>query len=223
MVRPLFEAEIKTVIFKLLFPKVKVHPPIDFPIKRHEYKFGRNVVIGRWVILPEKLEIGDFSYIGAHSVLHGNKCWIKIGKYTSLAPHVKVLAYNHDYRFVNLNYNEVISDHPYLKGDVVIGNDVWVGAGATILPGIKVGDGAVIGAGAVITKDVEPYSIVVGNPAKRVKWRFPKKVREYLMSLKWWDWPEDKKKALRKLFEVKFEDEEEFINSLKRIVEEQVR
>ena len=73
------------------------------------------------------------------------------------------------------------------RGDTVIGNDVWIGQKATILPGVHVGDGAIIGANAVVAKDVPPYSIVVGNPAQVKKYRFDEKTREYLLKLKWWD------------------------------------
>lgn len=71
---------------------------------------------------------------------------------------------------------------------VVIGNDVWIGHGATVLPGVKVGNGAVIGAGAVVSKDVAPYTIVGGVPAKLIRERFSKAVGERMDALAWWDW-----------------------------------
>ena len=70
----------------------------------------------------------------------------------------------------------------------VISNDVWIGANAIILRGVKIGDGAVIRAGAIVTKDVRPYSIVGGVPAQLIKWRFPREIREKLLKIKWWDW-----------------------------------
>lgn len=76
--------------------------------------------------------------------------------------------------------------------DTVIGNDVWIGYGALILSGVTIGDGAVIGAGAVVSKDVEPYSIVVGSPLKHIRYRFPKEVRDMLVEKKWWDLPDEK-------------------------------
>lgn len=83
---------------------------------------------------------------------------------------------------------------------VVIGNDVWIGANVIILPGVKVGDGAILAAGAVVTKNVEPYSIVGGVPAKHIKYRFSQEMREAFLRIKWWDWPIEKIKENRELF-----------------------
>ncbi|MBR0556513.1 type B chloramphenicol O-acetyltransferase [Ciceribacter sp. L1K23] len=77
-------------------------------------------------------------------------------------------------------------------GDTVIGNDVWIGSEAIIMPGIKVGDGAVIGTRALVTRDVEPYVIVGGNPAKEIRRRFDDRRIGLLLDMKWWDWPDDK-------------------------------
>lgn len=83
------------------------------------------------------------------------------------------------------------------KGDIVIGNDVWIGYDAVIMAGVTIGDGAIIGTRAVVTKDVEPYSIVGGIPAKEIRKRFAPDVIERLSSLQWWNWPENKiQKAL---------------------------
>ena len=75
------------------------------------------------------------------------------------------------------------------KGDIIIGNDVWIGYDAVIMAGVKIGDGAVIGARAVVTKDVEPYSIVGGVPAKEIRKRFAPDIIEKLKTLQWWNWP----------------------------------
>ena len=82
--------------------------------------------------------------------------------------------------------------NPENKGDTVIGNDVWLGYGVTIMPGVKIGDGAIIATRSTVTKDVEPYSIVGGNPAKLIRKRFSDEVIEGLLRLKWWDWPVEK-------------------------------
>jgi virginiamycin A acetyltransferase len=78
---------------------------------------------------------------------------------------------------------------PAWKGDTVIQNDVWIGYDSTIMPGVKIGNGAVIAARAVVVKDVEPYTIVGGNPAKPIRKRFSDETIELLQKIKWWDWP----------------------------------
>jgi acetyltransferase-like isoleucine patch superfamily enzyme len=81
-----------------------------------------------------------------------------------------------------------IQGHPRSKGDVIIGNDVWIGTEATFLSGVKVGDGAVIGAKSVVVKDVPPYAIVAGNPARVIKMRFDDDTVARLLRVKWWEW-----------------------------------
>jgi virginiamycin A acetyltransferase len=78
------------------------------------------------------------------------------------------------------------------KGDTEIGNDVWIGNFATIMPGVKIGHGAIIGTNALVTKDVAPYSIVGGNPAQQIRRRFDDKTIDFLVQLAWWDWPAGK-------------------------------
>lgn len=147
----------------------------------------------------KKYVIGDHTY-GKPNVYDwsdGGK--LLIGKYTSIADEVTILlGGNHrtewltTYPFSALPERwpsaKDIKGHPYSKGDVVIGNDVWIGNGATILSGVTIGDGAVIAARAVVSKNVEPFTIVAGNPAKVIKKRFSKKVIKRLLSLRWWDW-----------------------------------
>jgi virginiamycin A acetyltransferase len=77
------------------------------------------------------------------------------------------------------------------KGDTVIGNDVWIGNSVTIMQGVTIGDGAIIGTNALVTKDVAPYTIVGGNPAKLIRKRFDEETIEFLVELRWWNWPMD--------------------------------
>ena len=78
------------------------------------------------------------------------------------------------------------------KGNTVVGNDVWIGYGATIMPGVTIGDGAIIATKSVVTKDVEPYAIIGGNPAKEIRKRFSEDTIRKLLDLQWWDWPIEK-------------------------------
>ncbi len=98
-----------------------------------------------------------------------------------------------------------------LKGDTIVGNDVWIGTNAVVLPGVKIGDGAIIGAYSVVTRDVPPYSIVAGNPAVVIRERFPKDIIETLLKLRWWDWtPEKITNSLEFLTTLDFKKLEEF-------------
>jgi chloramphenicol O-acetyltransferase type B len=100
------------------------------------------------------------------------------------------------------------------KGDTKIENDVWIGANVTIMPGVKIGSGAVIATGSIVTKNVEPYTIVGGNPAKIIKKRFSDEKIELLLKIKWWDWPIEKIKShINTLMSDDFEE-------LKKICEE---
>jgi virginiamycin A acetyltransferase len=83
-------------------------------------------------------------------------------------------------------YTPALDQLPF-KGDTIIGNDVWIGMDTVIMPGIKIGDGAIVAAKSVITKDVEPYTIVGGNPERRLKTRFSKEIINELLEIKWWD------------------------------------
>ena len=83
-----------------------------------------------------------------------------------------------------------------LKGDTVVGNDVWIGQNATILPGVHIGDGAIIGANSVVGRDVPPYTVVAGNPAKEIRKRFDDEMTALLLQLRWWDRPVEEINAL---------------------------
>lgn len=147
-------------------------------------------------------EIGEYSY-GNPIVYFEGEGNLRIGKFCSIAfDSVKIfLGGNHRVDWTTTYpFNKIadfpeashITGHPCSKGDVVIGNDVWIGMNATILSGVTIGDGAVVAAHAVVTKDVPPYAIVAGNPACVVKMRFSDDVIKHLLELKWWDWPIEK-------------------------------
>jgi len=126
----------------------------------------------------------------------GRHC-LAIGKGCSLADKITfMLDLNHDYRAVSQGACAFLEDivcpeRTPRKGSIIIQNDVWIGHGATIMAGVTLHNGCVIAAEAVVTKDVPPYAIVGGNPAKTLRYRFSSKVIEALQQIAWWDWPED--------------------------------
>ncbi len=159
------------------------------------------------IIKNPNIIVGDFTYIAdsefeSHVTHHydfiGDK--LIIGKFCQIAAGVEFVmnGANHQmnavstfpfYTLEGWKMNPpAASDMPF-KGDTVIGNDVWIGQNATILPGVHIGDGAIIGANSVVGSNVEPYSIVVGNPAEVTRYRFDKDLTELLLKFKWWDKP----------------------------------
>lgn len=143
-------------------------------------------------------KIGDFSYGVPGLRWWGEPATLSIGKYCSLADGIEIfLGGNHRTDWVTTYPFSAIADwpeaahipgHPATKGDVHIGNDVWIGSHAIILSGVSIGDGAVIGAHAVVGHDVAPYAVMVGNPARAIRRRFSDDIIRRLLALRWWDW-----------------------------------
>ncbi len=150
-----------------------------------------------------QFSIGDFTYGSPAVISYDNSSRLSIGKYCSFAGKVTILLggdhrldWATTYPFPDLSgpwpEGSEIAGHPASKGAIVIGNDVWVGYGATILSGTTIGDGAVIGANALVSRDVKPYGIAAGNPAKVIKMRFENHTVSRLLQLAWWNWSERK-------------------------------
>ena len=148
------------------------------------------------------MDIGKYTY--GDPELRWPNATYSCGKFCSIAQGVKIYLGNgsgHDVNFVSTYPFEYVYPHIFTNahnkskdtnGNVVIGNDVWIGDNVTIMSGITVGDGAVIAANSHVIKNVEPYSIVGGNPAKLIKYRFTQEQITKLLEIKWWDWQEEK-------------------------------
>lgn len=161
-----------------------------------------NSTLGRYTEVAERcrldeVEIGDYSYI-----MQDGAVWCaEIGKFANIAASVRINATNHPTWRATLHHFTYRAADYFENADmeadffawrrenrVVIGHDVWIGHGATVLPGVKVGNGAVVGAGAVVSKDVAPYTIVGGVPAKLIRERFSPTLGAAMDDLAWWDW-----------------------------------
>ncbi|WP_452011940.1 CatB-related O-acetyltransferase [Azospirillum largimobile] len=149
------------------------------------------------------VSIGSFTYFSSplELVTYGESGRVEIGRFCSVADGVHIyFGGMHAMDGVSTYPAEMLAEWmPELagpnstsgKGPIIIGNDVWIGEGASILSGVAVGDGAVIGARAVVSRDVPPYGVVVGNPARVVRKRLPDADVDFLLSIRWWSWPKD--------------------------------
>jgi phosphonate metabolism protein (transferase hexapeptide repeat family) len=177
-------------------PKPRIHPSSLL----QDVTCGPFTEIGQRVVLRD-VTIGDFTYMERH----GEAIYADIGKFCSIAANVRINALEHPMERVTTHkvsyrpneyffFHGVDQSYRELRRNkrVTIGNDVWIGHGAVVMPGVYIGNGAVIGAKAVVTKNVDPYAIAAGVPAKFMKWRFPESIRARLEALCWWDWPLEK-------------------------------
>lgn len=185
-------------------------------------RLGKNVQLGKQVTLEYgsailAQSIGDYTYINKYCLVDKNVT--SIGKFCSIAYNVRIglgghptdwlsthpFAYNKSYGFTD-------NDKPWTKDseETVIGNDVWIGANSTVLAGVKIGNGAIVGAHSLVNKDVEPYSIVVGVPAKHLRYRHSDEVIQKLLKTEWWNLS---KAELSERIEC-LDNAEDFLNSL---------
>jgi virginiamycin A acetyltransferase len=189
--------------------------PLPDPLARQPIPGWRGTAYLRAIVDDPRIEIGDFSYyddsrgpehfvarcVRYHFDFVGDR--LIIGKFCAIAQGAQFImnGANHPMRgistfpfaamgFVPGEAQGLDGDPP--RGDTVIGNDVWIGREAVILPGVTIGDGAIIGAHAVVSRDVPAYAIVVGNPARVTRLRFSEHEIARLLAIRWWDWPVEK-------------------------------
>lgn len=196
--------------------KLGVQPTIEEDVELVDTTLGAYTQIQAHSVLCD-VQMGDFSYCAGYNQIY----YAQIGKFCSIASfarinpgnhptHTRVAQHHFTYRSALFGFGADDADFfAWRKAQAVqIGNDVWIGHNAVILPGVTIGNGAVIGAGAVVTKDVAPYAIVAGVPAKTLKMRFPDTLIEKLEAIKWWDWDYETIKARL----ADFRDLEMFVN-----------
>ena len=147
-------------------------------------EFERNNVLYHYPVNGDRLRIGKFCSIACGAKFLFNSANHALGSLSTYPFPIFYEAWGLDPRDVAAAWDN--------KGDIVVGNDVWIGYEAVILAGVTVGDGAVIGARAVVTRDVPPYTIVGGVPARPIRRRFPQPVIAALQELRWWDWPRER-------------------------------
>lgn len=161
---------------------------------------GKQVICGVPLLNSTDLRVtvGRYTYGDPKFLLWDAEDRIDIGSFCSIAQNVTIFGggeHNVDWITtypLRIAFGHALAGkdgHPKTKGKTTVGNDVWVGFGAVILSGVTVGDGAVIGAGSVVTKDVPPYAIVAGNPARLIRYRFDGDIRAMLLQIAWWNWP----------------------------------
>lgn len=148
----------------------------------------------------EEVNMGDYSYCAGYNQIYA----ADIGKFCSIATFVRINPGNHPcytrvaqhhftYRCSQFGFGD--DDAAFFQGRldkaVHIGHDVWLGHNVTVMPGVTIGNGAVVGSGSIVTHDVEPYSVVVGVPAKKIRMRFSDDIIQGIESTRWWDWDHD--------------------------------
>lgn len=172
------------------------------------------------VINHPKIQVGEFSYYHNFDILEDYASYLApylfplskdsliIGKFVQIAHGVRFITSSANHKmsgFSTYPFNTFMMtpqttseditamfEDAQNRGDTVVGNDVWIGMNAVIMPGVKIGDGAIIGANSVVTKNVEPYTVVGGNPATIIKKRFDEQTIDALLNIKWWDWSIEK-------------------------------
>jgi len=218
---------IKEIIKRTLSIKRDINKQIINSFRKQGVRIGNGVVlkygkinfeglnaIGDYSKVSGTLTLGRGSFLGAFNVLNGQ---INIGRFCSLAPMVSVYGANHPVSYLSTYISSSLFENRLKKNQIFqpinIGNDVWIGHGAVVLPGVKINNGSIVAAGAIVNKDVDAYTIVAGNPAKPLKKRFSEQTIELLLKLEWWNLEVDQIKQIEYVFNIDFNNNEKLFNS----------
>ncbi len=179
--------------------KLGATPLIDPTAAIRDSSFGAYCEVGARTKVTES-SFGDYSYV----VNDADIIYTTVGRFCSIAAHTRINPGNHPLDRVALSHFTYRSSAYGLGADdaaffdwrrshrAVLGNDVWIGHGAIVLPGVKLGNGAAVGAGAVVSKDIPPFAIAIGVPAKILRYRFEPEIIAALERIAWWDWPHER-------------------------------
>lgn len=186
--------------------KIFINVICGFVPSRNIRRIIRNVLNHRkWNLKKRAINLGKHSYLGGGCSSGHEET--RVGKFCSIASNVSLGVARHSMSSLttfpigligeykknftdNIKYEQKCNEDWVGSLPVIVGNDVWIGQGVIVLGGITIGDGCVIGAGSVVTRDVPPYAVVVGAPAKIIKYRFSQEIIDDLLYLKWWDLPD---------------------------------
>lgn len=187
----------------------------QYPVKLPDGSAWPHTIFLKNFIDHPRIQIGDYTYFNDFRLpvadvrqllvpyMHlGAPEKLIIGKFVQIANGVQIITSSANHQMDGFStYPFAVFGEPWSssyepkwpnKGDTIIGNDVWIGHEALIMPAVSIGDGAIIASRSVVTKDVPPYSIVAGNPARVIRHRFDEKAIAMLLEIKWWDWPVEK-------------------------------
>lgn len=179
--------------------KLSAEPTVHTGVSLAEVSLGAWTEVGEHSYL-ENVELGDYSYTGPYGFFQNTV----IGKFANIAAQVRIgptmhpmdrpTLHHFTYRRVMYGLGDRDDEEffAWRRAQVArVGHDTWIGHGVVIMPGVTIGHGAAVGSGAVVTKDVAPYTVVAGVPARVIKRRFPEDVADRLLALAWWDWPHE--------------------------------
>lgn len=194
---------LRLIQLKNRFPSSEIHSNLV----SKDVQLGKKTKIGLNVTVKKNVRLKDYSYLNDNTVVGEG---VRIGKYCSIAYNCQIGLNEHPTNFLSTSpfiygSNNILgtkSTWNDFSKQTLIGNDVWIGSNAVVLQGVEIGNGAIIASGAVVTKNVPPYAIVGGVPAKIIKYRFNENTINLLIDSEWWDLSEEEIKNNKELFKI---------------------